>query len=63
MTTKFITDNKGKKIEVILSIKDYQKMIERLEDLDDIRLYNEAKAEGGQSIPFEDYLKSRKRKK
>jgi hypothetical protein len=63
MTTQFITDANGKKVSIILSIKDYQKMIEKLEDLDDIRLFNEAKAEGGESIPFDDYLKSRKRKK
>ena len=63
MTTQFITDANGKKVSVILSIKDYQKMVEKLEDLDDIRLFNEAKAEGGESIPFDDYLKTRKRKK
>ena len=43
ITPQFITDHKGKKISVVLSIKDYQKLIEKLEDLEDVRLYDEAK--------------------
>jgi hypothetical protein len=63
MKTQYITDDQGKKVAVILPIKDYQKIIEELEDLEDIRLYDEAKAEGGEKILFTDYLKQRKVKK
>lgn len=40
---QYITDSKGKKLSVILPVKDYKKMMEDLEELEDIRLYDEAK--------------------
>jgi PHD/YefM family antitoxin component YafN of YafNO toxin-antitoxin module len=43
MNTQFVTDDHGKKLAVILPIKDYQKMIEDLEELEDIKLYDKAK--------------------
>ena len=56
---QFITDSAGKKL-VVLSITEFNAMIEELEDLDDIRLYDEAKAEDtGERILFSDYLKNR----
>ncbi|WP_269221627.1 hypothetical protein [Flavobacterium sp. IMCC34518] len=38
-----MTDEKGNKTAVLLPIKKYNKMIEQLEDLHDIKLYDEAK--------------------
>lgn len=43
METQFITDNNGKKLAVILPIKTYHKMVEELDELDDIKLYDAAK--------------------
>ena len=43
METKFITNNKGEKISAILSIKKYNEMKEKIEELEDINLYYEAK--------------------
>ena len=43
MDKQYITNDEGKKVAVILPIKDYKMMIEDLEALDDIRLYDEAK--------------------
>ena len=57
MRTQFVTDNFGKKVAVILSMKNYQKMIEDLEDLEDIRLYDEAKASKEPSIPIDEAFK------
>lgn len=63
MKTQFVTDDHGKKLAVILPIKEYEKMVEELEDLEDIRLYDEAKKEDdGKRIPFSEYLKKRKTK-
>ena len=63
MKTQFITDSNGKKVAVILPINDYQKILEELEDLEDIRLYDEAKKDDdGKRILFSDYLKKYKRK-
>jgi hypothetical protein len=63
MKTQFVTDEKGKKIAIILPIEQYQRMIEELEEAEDIRLYDKAKAEGGEKILFSDYLKERKARK
>ena len=45
METQFLTDKKGNRTAVVLPIKQYNKMIEKLEDLEDVRLYDEAKKE------------------
>jgi hypothetical protein len=60
---QFITDKKGKKLSVVISILEYQKMLEDLEELDDIRLYDAVKARKEKSIPFNRYLQQRKLKK
>jgi hypothetical protein len=60
--THYITDQRGKKISVVLPIKDYNRMIEELEEIEDIRLYDEAKREdNSEYILFSDYLKNRKK--
>ncbi len=43
MRTQFITDDHGKKLAVILPIKEYNKMVDDLEELEDIRLFDAAK--------------------
>lgn len=42
---KYIYDDTGKKIEVILPVEDYETLLEALEDAEDVRLYDAAKAE------------------
>lgn len=49
MRTQFVTDNNGNKLAVILPIKDYNKMVDDLEELEDIKLYDKAK-EGKQEF-------------
>ena len=67
MTTlnpQYITDKKGRKTAVILKIKEYQKILEELEDADDIRLYDEAKKEDdGTRIPMDEVFKAIEKKK
>ncbi len=43
MKTQFVTDDLGKKLAVILPIKDYNKMVEDVEELEDIKIYDAAK--------------------
>jgi len=43
MKTQFITDDQGKKLAVILPIKEYNKMLEELEDSEDVKLFDQAK--------------------
>lgn len=59
---QFITDQKGKKLSVILPMRTYTAMLEELEELEDIRLYDAVKAKNEKSIPLEDYLKTRKKR-
>jgi PHD/YefM family antitoxin component YafN of YafNO toxin-antitoxin module len=60
---QYITDNTGKKISVVLSMKDFKAIMEELEELEDIKLYDEAKKEDtGERILFSEYVKNRKEK-
>ncbi len=44
MKPQFVTDNHGKKLAVILPIKDYKKMVDDLEELvEDIKRYDAAR--------------------
>lgn len=63
MKEQFITDNKGKKISVVLPLSDYKKMQEELDELEDIRLYDEVKARKEARISFHEYLAQRKKRK
>ncbi len=54
MNTQFITDTAGKKIAVILPMEKYKKMLEKLEDFEDIRLYDEAKRRKQEFIPADE---------
>lgn len=51
---QFLTDEKGQRVAVVISIEDYEKILEELEDLDDIRAYEEAKAAGDTAVPFDE---------
>ena len=57
MKTQFITDDKGKKLAVILPIEDYNEMIENLEELEDIKLYDKAKKDKDEALPIDEAFK------
>ena len=60
---QYIKDINGQKSLVILPAKEFDTMIEELEELEDIKLYDEAKKEDtDERITFSDYLKNRKQK-
>ena len=59
---QYITDKKGKKLSVVISMTEYKKIIEELEQLEDIRLYDAVKSKKEKPIPFTQYLESRKKK-
>lgn len=60
---QYITDANGEKSLVILPAKEFDTLMEELEELEDIRLYDEAKKEDtGDRISFSDYVKNRKGK-
>ena len=59
---QYITDNNGKKISVVLSIQEYKKILEELEEAEDIKLYDAVKSRKEPSMPFTAYLKQRSKK-
>jgi PHD/YefM family antitoxin component YafN of YafNO toxin-antitoxin module len=60
---KYITDETGSKSAVILPIKEYDMLLEELEEIEDIRIYDEAKkGDDGFRINLDDYIKQRKAK-
>jgi hypothetical protein len=53
---RFIIDEKGQRIGVLLDIEDYQRLLEELEELEAIRAYDAAKASGDEVLPLEQAL-------
>ena len=49
----FVVDEQGNRVGVLLNIKDYEKLLEGLEELDSIRAYDAAKASGDEVIRIE----------
>jgi hypothetical protein len=62
MKTQFLTDEKGNIISIVIPLEEYKRMMENLEELENIRLFDEVKARNEKSIPFEEYLKRRQKK-
>jgi hypothetical protein len=63
----FVVDAKGNRVGVFLPIKDYNKLIEELEERADIKAYDKAVSRKQEFIPLDQALKqietSRKKKK
>jgi len=50
---QYVVDENGRRIAVVLPLRQYRKLVEAMEDLEDLRAADEARAEGGEAIPFE----------
>ena len=63
----FVIDAKGKKVSVLLPIKEYKKLLDDLEELEDIKAYDNAANRKQEFIPLDKALKeieaTRKKKK
>jgi len=63
LNPQFVTDKKGRRMAVQLSVKEYEYLIEELEMKEDIALYEKVKADAKESyMPLTEYLKKRKKK-
>ncbi len=51
--TQFLVNEKGEKVAVVIGIKEYERILEELEELEDIRAFDEAEASGETPIPFD----------
>jgi len=59
--TQFLTNEKGERTAVVISIEEYEKLLEDQEDLEDIRACEEARASGETPIPLEQALEENRR--
>ena len=57
VAAKYVTDDVGTRIGVLIGIDDYHKILEDEEELASIRAYDAAKASGDEAIPFEQAVK------
>jgi hypothetical protein len=53
LTEGFVIDRHGNRIGVFLSIDEYEKLLDELEELEAIRAYDDAKASGDVAISLE----------
>ena len=53
---RYIVDENDNRIGVLLSMEDYQLLLEELEELESIRAYDEAMASSEKPVPLEQAL-------
>lgn len=54
---QYITDDKGEKLAIVLPMNEFKSIMEDLEELEDIRLYDEAKLSNEPLIPMDEAFK------
>lgn len=54
---KYVVNEKGKPVSVLLDIRSYRKLLEDLDELETIRAYDAAKASLDEAIPFEQAMR------
>ncbi len=50
---QYLVDEEGNRRAVVVPISDWQRIVEALEELDDIQAYDDAKQEPSEAIPLE----------
>ena len=60
---KYLVNAKGKAVGVFIDIKEYRRLLKKIEELDSIRAYDTAKASRDGVIPFEQAVKEIERKR
>jgi PHD/YefM family antitoxin component YafN of YafNO toxin-antitoxin module len=50
---RFVTDERGQRISVLLDVDEYRKLMEDIEELESIRAYDAARASGSAAVPLE----------
>jgi hypothetical protein len=57
LSEKYIVNEKGERVSVILDWEEYRTLLEELEELEAIRAYDAAKASGDEAIPIEQAMR------
>lgn len=55
--TKLRAVKKGQKVNIVLNVKDYEKLLDDLDELDSIRAYDAAKESGEIPVPFDQAMR------
>ncbi|MCH8842168.1 MAG: type II toxin-antitoxin system Phd/YefM family antitoxin [SAR324 cluster bacterium] len=50
---RYVVDDKGKRVAVLLDIADYERILRELEELESVRAYDAAKSAKDESVPFD----------
>jgi len=50
---RYVVDEKGNRVGVLLDMAEYRKLLEELEELESLRAYDAAKASSDEVIPFD----------
>jgi hypothetical protein len=53
LNEQYVRDRTGNPIGVFLSLEDFRRIVDELEELDAIRAYDAATASGDEEVPFE----------
>lgn len=53
LNEQYLVDAEGNRIKVVLDLAEYERLLAALEELDDLRAYDEAKVSGETAIPLE----------
>ncbi len=53
---RFVFNERGEKVAVVISIEQYEEILEELGDMEDLRAYQESKASGETGVPLEEAL-------
>lgn len=54
---RYVVDETGKRVAVVLDMKAYRRMLADLEELEAVRAYDAAKAARDEAVPFEDAIR------
>ncbi len=50
---RFVTDQRGGRLAVIVDLKTYKRLLEKVEELEEIRAYDAAKASKEKPVPYD----------
>jgi len=53
---QYITDEQGKKTAVVLPLNEYEQILDELDELEDIKLFDEAQKDEEPAMLFDDYV-------
>lgn len=54
---EYVFDENHRRKKVVIPVEEWEKIMDELEELDDIRLYDESVQAGDDSVPFETAVK------